>query len=185
MKRSTALVLSALYLLLRVATAQTNPGKNQLLPYDDAEGYAVLSSIIDSGADQRKTEPISIFQHTISSQGLKDLKNECAARVPAEFQKAAEDLDQKSKTGFLLKERFSLQKRYKFVATQTSDSPGVFSVSAVGFDETKSRAVVLVEYLVRPTKSMVLGGDSTYYLLRKTAAGWKEATEIPKCGRIY
>lgn len=186
MKRLMALALSlcALSLFLTVANAQTSPNKNQLVPYDDADGYLVLSSIIDLRINQGKTEPVSIFRHTISPNKLNALKNECRDKVPAEFEKAAEDFDKKAKTKFLLKERFSLQKKYRFVAS-SRNSLGVFSVSAVGFDETKTRAFVLVEYLVRPSNSIVLGGDSSFYLLRKTAAGWKEATEVPQCGRIY
>jgi hypothetical protein len=169
---------------MMVSNAQTRPNKNQLLPYDDADGYLVLSSIIDLRTNQRKTEPVPIFQHTISGERLNDLKIECPDRVPAEFQKAAADFDKKSKTRFLLMERFSLQREYRFVASPTLKSQGVFSVSPVGFDETKTRAIVVVEYLVHPTGSIV-GGYSTFHFLRKTAAGWKEATKIPKCGRIY
>jgi len=187
MKRSMALavLLSALSPFLAVSNAQTSPKQNQLFPYDDVDGYLVLSSIIASRTNQWKTEPVLIFQHTISGERLNDLKNKCSNRVPSEFQKAAEDLEKKAKTRFLLGERFSLQKKYRFVAAPSSNSLGVFSLSAVGFDETKTRAIVLVEYLVRPASSIVLGGDSTFYLLRKTATGWKEVTEFPKCGRIY
>jgi hypothetical protein len=187
MKRLIALALrlSALSLLLTVAVAQTSSTKNRLPLYDDADGYEVLTSIIDSRTNQRKTEAVSIFQNTISGESLHDLKTECPYRVPAEFQEAADDFDRKAKTRFRLKEGFSLQKKYRFVAAPTSNSLGVFSVSAVGFNETKTRAVVVVEYLVRPANSLVLGGDTTFYLLRKTAAGWKEATVVPKCGRIY
>ena len=179
------MLLSALSLFLTVANAQTSPNNNQPLPYDDADGYLVLSAIIDLRANQEKTEQVLVFQHTISGEKLSALKNQCADRVPAEFQKAAEDFDKKAKTRFLLKERFSLQKKFRFVAAPTLKSLGVFSVSAVGFDETKTHAIVLVQYLVRPPNSIVLGGDSSFYLLRKTTAGWKEATETPKCGRIY
>ena len=178
------LLLSGLSLSPMVSNAQTRPSKNHLLPYDDADGYLVMSSIIDLRTNQWKTEPVLIFQHTIPGERLDDLKNECHDRVPAEFQRAAEDFDTKAKTGFLLKERFSLQKKYMFVPAPTSNSVGVFSVSPVGFDETKTHAFVVVQYLVRPTNS-ILGGDTTFYLLRKTATGWKEVTEIPKCGRIY
>ena len=187
MKRSMALalLLFALSPYLTAANAQTSPNKNQVLPYDDAEGYLVLSSIIDLRTSQWKTEPVSVFQHTISPEKVNDLKNECCDKVPAEFQRAAEDFDTKAKTRFLLKERFSLQKKYRFVPAPTAKSLGVFSVSAVGFDETKTRAIVLVEYLVRRADSIVLGGDSIFYLLRKTPTGWKDVTVVPKCGRIY
>jgi len=181
---SLALILFCHLSSLTTSNAQTDPNKNRLRHYDDADGYQVLSSIIDLRTNQSKTELVPIFQRTISGEMLNELKNECLDRVPAEFQNAAADFDKKAKTRFLLMERFSLQKKYRFVVGPTSNSRGIFSVSAVGFDETKTRAIVVIEYLVHPTGSMV-GGDTTFYLLRKTAAGWKEATEISKCGRIY
>jgi hypothetical protein len=66
----------------------------------------------------------------------------------------------------------------------TKSLPGIYSFSAVGFDENKTRAIVLVQYLVRP-ESIVLGGDTIIYLLRRTESGWQQAADIQKCGRIY
>jgi hypothetical protein len=169
---------------LTVSNAQTRDNKNQHLTYDDADGYQVLSGIIDARANKLKSESVSIFHQTVSGESVRDVRTQCAGGIPAEFQGAAEDFDKKATTRFLLTERFSLEKKYRFVVGPTSNSLGVFSVSAVGFDKTKTRAIVLVEYLVHPTNSIV-GGDTTFYLLRKTEEGWKEATEIPKCGRVY
>jgi hypothetical protein len=181
----------ALFFLL-TSNAQTRPKKNQLLPYDDTEGYQVLSFIIDARTNQWKSGSVSIFYRTVSKQALRSIKIDCSDKIPVEFQDAAADLDKKAMTGFRLQQKFSTRKRYRFVLAPvnaedqavTRNAPGVFSVSAVGFDGTKTHAIALVQYLVRPTGSIV-GGDSTFYLLRKTEKGWQQATEVPKCGRIY
>ncbi len=197
MKRSMALapLLSVLWLFLAVSNAQTRPNKNQLLPYDDADGYQVLSSIIDASTNKLKSESVSIFHHTLSEEAFRGVRFQCSGSIPAEFQSAAEDFDNKAKTKFLLQQEFSIQKKYKLVAlsretpvnignqSQTASSSATFSVSAVGFDETKAHAIALVRYIMRSGGTIC--GSSTFHLLRKTGQGWREATEIPKCGRIY
>jgi hypothetical protein len=190
-----ALVFFCPLSFLTVSNAQTSPNKSQLFPYDDADGYQVLSSIIDASTNKLKSESVSIFHHTISEEAFRGIRFQCSGSIPAEFQSAAEDLDKKAKTKFLLQQEFSIQKKYKLVAlsretpvnvgnqSQTASSSAMFSVSAVGFDETKAHAIALVRYIVH--NGGTTGGSSTFHLLRKTAQGWQEAMEIPKCGRIY
>ena len=98
---------------------------------------------------------------------------------------ALEDLDKKAKTKLLLQQQFSIHKEYKFVETMVGVQTGICSASAVGFDEKKTRAIVLLQYLVRPPGGAILGGDKMLYLLRRTQAGWQQAEDVPKCGRIY
>ena len=182
LKGSMVLLLSAFCLFLTVSNAQTD--KKQLLPYDDADGYTVLSSIIDARTNKLKSEPVSIFRQTISEEAFRGVRFQCSGSIPAEFQSAAEDFDKKAKTRFLLKREFSIRKKYKFVApSQAASTSATFSVSAVGFDETKDHAVAIVRHIVH--SGGTIGGSSTFYLLRKVGQSWQEATEIPQCGRIY
>jgi len=180
---------------LTVSNAQTSPNKNRLLPYDDADGYQVLSSIIDASTNKLKSDSVSIFHRTLSEEAFTGVRFQCSGSIPAEFQSASEDFDKKAKTRFLLRREFSIQKKYGFVALsrttpvnpgnqfQTASPSATFSVSAVGFDETKAHAIALVRYIV--PNGGTIGGNSTFHLLRKTDQGWQKATEISKCGRIY
>jgi len=74
LKGSMVLLLSAFCLFLTVSNAQTD--KKQLLPYDDADGYTVLSSIIDARTNKLKSEPVSIFQKRLS--GVLDFSAQAA-----------------------------------------------------------------------------------------------------------
>lgn len=186
MKSFVALaLLSCLCTFLPTSEAQTQAKKNQPLPYTDADGYQVLSSIIDSRTEKLKNGPVWILHQTISGDTLGEIRAECSSRFPGEFQSALEDFDKKAKTRLLLLQRFSIHKEYKLVESLVGTQGGTYSVSAVGFDENKARAIVLVQYLVRPSGSVVVGGDTMSYLLRKTETGWQRVEDVPKCGRIY
>jgi hypothetical protein len=192
--RSTAapaLSLFCLFAFLPVSNAQTKPKQNQLLPYDDTDGYQVLSVIINAETKDLRGDPVSIFYRTVSEEGSREVRLQCSNSFPKEFQGALDDFDKKGKTEFLLQRQFSIQKKYSFVETKvhvqatTESFRGTYSVSAVGFDKSRTHAIVLVEYLGRPGGSIVVGGDTIFYLLRRTANGWQEVTDVRKCGRIY
>jgi hypothetical protein len=187
MKRVMALALVFFCPLsfLTVSNAQTSRNKTQLLPYDDADGYSVLSSIIDGSTTKLKSESVSIFRQTISEEASRSVRFQCSGSVPAEFKSAAEDFDKKARTRFLLKQEFSIRNKYRFVAQsqQGASTSATFSLSAVGFDETKDHAVALVRHIVH--NGGTIGGSLSFHFLRKTGQRWQEATEILKCGRIY
>ena len=180
----TLALLSCLYAFLPASGAQTQPKKNQPIPYRDTDGYQVLSSVIEAKTEKLKNGSVSIFYQTVSGDALGEISAECSSRVPREFQSALEDFDKKARAKLQLQRQFSIHKEYKFVETRVGVQTGIYSVSAVGFDENKSRAVVLVQYLVRPPGSVILGGSMMLYLLRRTETGWQEAADAPKCGRI-
>jgi len=185
-----SLVALALPLLLctfvPASDAQTQAKKNQPIPlYGDPDGYKVLSSVIDARTERLKNGSVLIFHHTVSGGVLGEIRAECSSRFPREFQSALEDFDKKAKAKLLLQQQFSIRKEYKFVETTVGVQAGIYSMSAVGFDENKTRAVVLVQYLVRPPGSVILGGDMMFYLLRRTETGWQTAADVPKCGQIY
>jgi len=167
------------------SAAQTKQKKNQPLTYTDADGYQVLSAVIDTRTAKLKTEPVFIFHQTVSEGTLTELRTQCSSRIPGEFQSALQDFDKKAKTKLLLQPQFSIRKEYKFVQTMVGVQTGIYSVSAVGFDENKTRAIVWVQYLVRPPGSVILGGDKMLYLLRRTETGWQRDTDASKCGQIY
>lgn len=188
MKRlvTIACVLCCFFVSLPVSSAQTKLKQATPLPYDDGDGYQVLSSIIDARASKSKSELVSLFRRTVPAESLSAIRSQCSNSFPPEFQAALEDLEKKAMTNFLLQQKFSIHKKYSLVDDRISTHlPGIYSVSAVGFDEKKARAIVLVQYLVRRNGSIALGGDSTFYLLRKTDKAWQEAVDIPRCGRIY
>jgi len=165
--------------------AQTQSKKKQPPPYTDTDGYQVLSSIIEARTENSKAVSVPIFHQTVSREALGEISAECSTRFPAEFQSALEDLDKKANAKMLLQQQFSIHKEYKFVETMVGVQTGIYSVSAVGFDRNKTRAIVLLQYLVRPPGGVVLGGDKTLYLLRRAQTGWQQAADVPKCGRIY
>jgi len=185
-----ALLFFCLCSLLPLSDAQTKPNKNQPLPCSDTDGYQVLSSIINARTEKLKCGFVSVFHQTVSEKDSREVRVQCSSSFPREFESALKDFDKKAKTKFLLQRKFSIRKEYRFVETMvgvhgsTKSLPGIYSISAVGFDENKTRAIVLVQYLVRP-ESIVLGGDTIFYLLRRTESGWQQAADIQKCGRIY
>jgi hypothetical protein len=127
---------------------------------------------------------VPIFHQTVSGDAVGEITAECSSRVLGELQTALADFDKKAKTKFVLQQQFPMHKEYKFVEAMVGVQVGIYSLSAVGFDEGKTRAVVLVQYLVRPPSSLVLGGDNLIYLLRRTATGWQQVADVPKCGRV-
>ena len=170
---------------LPASDAQTHPKKNQPPPYKDTDGYQVLSSVIEARTEKLKNGSVSIFHQTVSGDAIREIRAECSSRFPGEFQTALEDFDKKAKTKLMLQQQFSIHREYKLVESVVGIHTGTYSVSAVGFDENKTRAVVLIQYLVRPPGSIILGGGKIFYLLRRTETGWQQAADVPECGRIY
>jgi hypothetical protein len=164
---------------------QTKPQKNQAISYSDADSYQVLSSVIDARTEKLKDGSVSIFHQTVSEDAFGEVRAQCSSRFPREFQSALEDFDKKAKTNFLLQREFAIHRDYRFVEAVVGVQTGIYSMSAVGFDEDKTHAIVLVQYLVRPAGSIILGGSRVFYLFRRTSTGWEQAADIPLCGQIY
>ena len=162
--------------------AQTQPKKSQPPLYTDTDGFQVLSSIIEARTEGSEAGPVLLFHHTVSGKIVGKMTAECSSGFPGEFQTALGDLEKK--TEFVLQRQFSIHKEYKFVETTVGVRTGIYSLSAVGFDEKKTHAIVLLQYLIGRLDG-VLGGDRTFYLLRKTATGWQQAADVPTCGQIY
>ena len=185
MKRFVALALVCLCTFATASDRQTKPKKNQAIPYSDADGYQVLSSVIDARTEKLKDGSVSIFHQTVSEDAFAEVRAECSNRFRGEFQSTLEDFDKKAKTTFLLQREFAIHRDYRFVEAVVGVQTGIYSMSAVGFDEDKTHAIVLVQYLVRPAGSIILGGSRAFYLFRRTSTGWQPAADIPACGQIY
>jgi hypothetical protein len=64
-----------------VSNAQTSTNKSQLLPYDDTDGYQVLSSIIDASTNKLKSDSVSIFHQTLSEEAFRGVRFQCASET--------------------------------------------------------------------------------------------------------
>ena len=185
-KRFVALtLLFCLCSLSSASDAQTLAKKIHPRSYEDTDGYRVLSSIIEARTAKLKKGTVLIFHQTVSGNTFGEGMSECVSPLSGEFQSALEDFDKKGKTKLLLQHQLSIHEEYKFVETMVGLRTGIYSVSAVGFDENKTRAIVLVRYLVRRPRAVNLGGDKMLYLLRRTGTGWQQAADVPNCGQIY
>ncbi len=136
-------------------------------PYEDSDGYIVLSQLLTgSGKDWHNTMiRISTFNYV-----------------------------HKSKTPYLLQDRFASDAKFLLVDHPVIDRSdlkhppqthkeidqkiigGAYFVSAVGFDASKTHAIVRVNYICGS-----LCGGGTYHLLVKDSDGWKEAPKKASC----
>ena len=74
MKSFVAMALFCLCASLSVSDAQTKPKTNQPLPYSDADGYQILSSIIDERTEKMKNGSVLIFHQTVSEEAFREVR---------------------------------------------------------------------------------------------------------------
>jgi hypothetical protein len=158
--------------------------------YDDQLGYRLLSIILEKETAKSSDQLIRIYRFT-DSKRVAWLESH---RVPKEFLGAAEDLKQRAKARARFREQhFLLSHRYKLVdydgppvpanyvplADGTVPPPseaeldnkvssGVLSVSVVGIDQTKTHAIVSVDFVCG-----TLCGGGRFYFLEKQETGWQ------------
>lgn len=166
--------------------------------HDERDGYDVLSVLLNALSAVYKNDTIRIDPRTAPEKYVAEMKVQCSG-IPSEFQGASEDFDKKVKTRLILKRGFSLTKNYELAyasAMVGASQPetreearkrirsGIYHVEAVGFDDTRTRAVAFVEYICG-TRC----GESIFYFLRKSEKGWEVAREVQRevqsCGGIY
>jgi hypothetical protein len=171
--------------------AQTATESPKPADYQDADGYAVLSVLLDhehSASDH--TFEIS----PITASGAKpDSFQACTGRIPAEFSAAANDFRDKNKQTWRLSKKFSLKFAYKFADLASKRQPlaptpnakelppalfddRIFEVSAVGFDASRTHAIAYVAVFCGPDCT-----SAAYHLLVKEKDGWKEFVSSPVC----
>jgi len=170
--------------------SQTSNVPAKPLTYDDPEGYVVLSQLIDKLVPS-KTSEIDISATTSPGERL-DTTEGCL-KVPDDFSSALKDFYKKNEStmrladGFSLKPKYTLKDKPDVLAPPRSTPDGqqleekfvqrtFVTVSAVGFDESKTHAIAYVGAYCG-----VMCGGGAYYLLTKGKAGWKEIRDSPKC----
>jgi hypothetical protein len=186
-------ILAAVCLLGCAASlfAQNAPESPKPADYQDADGYAVLSVLLDhehSASDH--TFEIS----PITASGVNaDSFQSCTGRIPTEFSAAANDFRDKNKQNWRLSKKFNLKFGYKFADLASKRQPlaptpnakelppalfddRIFEVSAVGFDTSRTRAIAYVAVFCGPDCT-----SAAYHLLVKEKDGWKEFVSSPVC----
>jgi hypothetical protein len=157
--------------------------------YEDPAGYKILSLVLEDATGKSPEKVVRIFQFTSMNMG--SYLDRISAKP--EFKPAVRDLQKRSGDSQSLQAKFNLSHRYKIVSyseppvpaqyipladgtvppssdseLENKESYGVFSVSNVGFDETKTHAVVYVDFIC----GTVCGGSNIYFLER-TGTRWR------------
>ena len=166
--------------------------------YDDAEGYAVLSMLLDSASQQAHASGIRInmVTHVESVSGAHSLED--CMKVPDEFRDAANDYERRAGRALVLRRKFTTRVSYDLagetritgtgvrqpLATGTDNSQktssGTFYLSPVGFDASHTHAIAYENYLCGN-----LCGWGGYHLLVRNAGRWEEAKDVDTCTWHY
>ena len=166
--------------------------------YDDAEGYAVLSMLLDGARQETHASVIRInmVTHVESVSGAHSLED--CMKVPEEFREAANDYERRAGAALVLRKKFTLTMSYDLAgetrisgtgvrqppATGTGNSQkistGTFYLSPVGFDASHTHAIAYENYLCGN-----LCGWGAYHLLVKNTGKWEEAKDVPACTWHY
>ena len=145
------------------ATANNAPTSHY---YEDSEGYQLLSVVLDNEAKTLKLNRLEIYGRTVVTSVRLSLCRE----LPEEFRSAADDFARQSTTKSQFKREFSPSHPYKLTRTYGATD---FGISAVGFDVSRTHAVVTV---IRGCGLNCEGGST--YLFRKTEKGWQVVSQI-------
>ena len=166
--------------------------------YDDAEGYVVLSMLLEGESQQTHAAVIRInmVTHVESVSGAHSLED--CMKVPDEFREAANDYERRAGTALVLRKKFTVRTPYDLAgesritgtgvrqppATGADNSQristGTFYLSPVGFDAHHTRAIAYENYLCGN-----LCGWGAYHLLVKNAGRWEEAKDVNACTWHY
>ena len=166
--------------------------------YEDSEGYAVLSMLLDNASQGTRSSLIRInmVTHVESVSGAHSLED--CMKVPDEFREAANDYERRAGRALVLRKKFTLRMAYDLAgesritgtgvrqppATGTDNSQktssGTFYLSPVGFDGNHTHAIAYENYLCGN-----LCGWGAYHLLVKNAGRWEEAKDVNSCTWHY
>jgi hypothetical protein len=168
---------------------QIDVSKLQRPTYEDRDGYAVLSIVLDQHNHGSETTVISIVPTTVSED--RTLSSLNCGKKPEGFQAAEKDFHERNKTVFELAAKFSISRKYELSSAPRRifppPKPGeqelqidayapAYFVSAVGFDAARTHAVAYV--------GAVCGaecGGGGYHFLVKDKKDWKEVPGSPAC----
>lgn len=156
--------------------------------YADSDGYAVLSALLDH---ERPSKGRILVLAPETSSGIESDSFEACKTVPAEFKSAARDFKKKNQRTLWLARKFILPFEYEFAdqfkqedvlphlprdqVPSLATARTIYVVSAVGFDETRTRAIA---YLALSDGTEGNGG---YRLLKNNKYGWAEVNGSPAC----
>lgn len=194
-RRSVSISVALCSLCAVALFAQKTPDAPKPADYDDPDGYAVLSFLLDhahSAVDPSFLLSPFLLSPLTASGTNADSFQSCNI-IPAEFASAAADFREKNKQTWNLTKKINLKFRYKFTNPADKHAPlaptqnakdslppvfetSVHQVSAVGFDASRTHAIA---YL-----GAICGRDcdsGSYHLLIKDKDGWKETTGSPVC----
>lgn len=166
--------------------------------YDDGEGYAVLSMLLNSAVQETHGAIIRInmLTHVESVSGTHSLED--CMKIPEEFREAANDYERRAATALVLRKKFTMKTPYDLAgesrivgaktrpsSTTATDSPvkissGVFYLSPVGFDANHTHAIAYENYICGN-----LCGWGGFHLLVKNAGRWEEAKDGNGCTWHY
>jgi len=166
--------------------------------YDDGEGYAVLSMLLNNAVPETHGAIIRInmLTHVESVNGTHSLED--CMKIPEEFREAANDYELRAKTAMLLRKKFTLKTPYDLAgetrivgskakpasATGTDSvakiSSGVFYLSPVGFDANHTHAITYANYICGNRC-----GWGGFHLLVNNAGRWEEAKYVTACTWHY
>jgi hypothetical protein len=174
-----------------VLFAQTVPESSKAAEYEDADGYAVLSVLLDH---EHSLSDHSFQISAITASGMKpDSFESCTGRIPTEFSASVNDFRDKNRQNWRLSKKFNLKFGYKFADLGSKRQPlaptpnakelppalfddRIFEVSAVGFDTSRTHAIAYVAVFCGPDCT-----SASYHLLVKEKEGWKEFVSSPVC----
>jgi len=132
--------------------------------YQDPEGYLLLSTVLDNEAAVQHLKEVEINERSNVSLPLA-----LCRQIPEEFRAAAEDLTTQSKTEVRFAKKFSLSPRWVLRRLLGEG----FQISVVGFDRSRTHAVLAV---FKGCGSMCSGGLT--YLFRKANGEWRKVGEV-------
>jgi len=167
-------VLVAL-LFIRAAAQDAGPARR----YENTEAYRVYNFLLpreESYAFTKQT--LLIGQETM--QDFDAIRGCLTSEAQSKFEDAIADFNNIAKTKWLLQPRFQIGKPHKLVGQDIPSSlpeaqgegPYV-EMSAVGFNHDKTRAIVFISSMCGR-----LCGSSSFHLLEKTDANWKEVPGV-------
>ena len=154
----------------------------------------MLSMLLDGASQETHAGIIRINMVThVESVSATHSLEDCM-KIPDEFREAANDYEQRAKTAYLLRKKFTMATPYDLAgetrivgsnrqAPSDSDkdiaakiSTGTFYLSPVGFDARRMHAIAYENYICGNRC-----GWGSYHLLRKNFNRWEEANDVSGC----
>jgi len=148
-----------------IVTAQNKPAS----PVNDSEAYSVYASLLPKvwGDIGRPTKELVVQRDTVTYSRCLPSNGS----LDTEWSRVVASYNSENSNNRTLVQGQSPVWTFELGSTDTIRSSNAYiQVSAVGFDELKTRALVYVQY-----RSGAKGGGGRYYFLQKVEGSWREA----------